>query len=59
MENNEMFSEWLDKTMKDQGRKYTWLSDKLDGLTYYTILYKVKTNSFTYDQEKEIKKIFE
>jgi hypothetical protein len=60
MENNELpFSEWLEKTMKEQGRKYTWLANKLDSISYYTILYKVKTNSFNYEEEKNIKKIFE
>ena len=56
MQNNQTFASWLDHTMKEQGRKYKWLEEQL-GMNYHTILYKVKTDTFTYEEEKKIKEI--
>lgn len=56
MEENEKFSDWLDRVMKEQGRKYRWLEAQLD-MNYHTILYKLKTDTFTYEEEKKIKEI--
>ena len=56
MESNETFASWLDNTMKDQGRKYKWLESQT-GINYHTILYKVKKDTFTYEEEKKIKEI--
>lgn len=56
MSKNENFSDWLDRTMTEQGRKYKWLEAQLD-INYHTILYKLKKDTFTYDEEKKIKEI--
>jgi hypothetical protein len=56
MEKNEKFSDWLDRTMTEQGRKYRWLESQIN-INYHTIRYKVKADTFTYEEEKRIKEI--
>ena len=60
MENSEniSFPDWLKAKMKEEGRKYKWLSEKV-GLKPFTLNYKVKTDTFTYEEENKIKKILE
>ena len=58
MDNTEniSFPTWLKAKMKEEGRKYSWLSEKI-GLKPFTLNYKVKSDSFTYAEEDKIKEI--
>lgn len=52
----EHFPTWLTNKMEDEGRKYSWLAKKI-GLKTFTLNYKVKNDSFLYEEENKIKEI--
>lgn len=56
MEQN--FIEWLNNKMESEGRKMSWLSEKIK-MNYATLKYKIKTNTLTYEEEDKIKQALE